>query len=227
VGADRPGPELLVLPGLGAIDYLVPWMEASRVPVTVLDLPGYRGGGARSCPPLISGIAQCCVRWLAATGRTGVVLAGHSTGAQSAIRVAAQCPDRVAFLLLLAPTFLPAARTLPGLLRRGGATFLREDPRELRSLVASYGRAGGWPVARLLRDGMKDEPQAAAAALTVPVGVICGSHDRLAPPSWGTYLAGLVGGRATVVPGAHNFCFTAAEELAHACADLLAAARIA
>jgi pimeloyl-ACP methyl ester carboxylesterase len=89
-------------------------------------------------------------------------------------------------------------------------------------MLAPYLRAGGLPVARLLRDGMKDEPETATAALTMPVAVICGSRDRLAPPSWGAHLARIAGGRAAEVPGAHNFCFTHPEQLARTCADLLA-----
>src|SRR5690242_6708965 len=60
---------------------------------------------------------------------------------------------------------------------------------------------------------MRDQPEVTAAAVRVPVGVVCGTRDRLAPPSWGDQLAAITAGRAAVVPGAHNFCFTAAAEL--------------
>jgi pimeloyl-ACP methyl ester carboxylesterase len=224
VAAGRPSAaELVMLPGLGAVDYLVPFLSAARRPTTVLDLPGYWGGRARSCGPRIADIASRCARWLEVTQRRGVVLAGHSTGAQSALRVAAACPDRVAFLLLLAPTFDPAARPLPGLLRLTASTFAREDPRELRPMASSYSRGGGWPVVALLRDGLKDRPEATVASVPVPVGVVAGSHDRIAPPSWAAQLAQLAGGRVAVVAGAHNFCFTAAEPLARVCEELIAA----
>jgi pimeloyl-ACP methyl ester carboxylesterase len=208
-----PGPETIVLPGLGAIDYLAPWLAAARGPTTVLDLPGYWRGRAHSCRPRITAIATRCADWLTATGRRGVVLAGHSTGAQAAIRVAAQCPDRVGSLLLVAPTFVPAARTVRGLLRRGVPTLAREDPQELRSLLPPYLRAGGAPVVELLADGLRDAPEERAAAIRVPVGVLAGRQDLLAPPSWAEELAALAGGRAAVSPGAHNFCYTSAAEL--------------
>jgi pimeloyl-ACP methyl ester carboxylesterase len=220
-GGGRPGPELVALPGLGAVGYLARWMSACSSPMTVLDLPGYRYGGAHSCPPRIADIADRCAGWLAATGRRDVVLAGHSTGAQCAVRVAAQCPDRVRFLLLLAPTFLPAARTVGALLRRAVPTLGNEDPRELRYVMPAYLRGGGWPVLQLIRDGMNDEPEVALGSVAVPVGVVTGARDQLAPPDWGQELARIAGGRAAVTPGAHNFCFTHPDELVLACQSLL------
>jgi pimeloyl-ACP methyl ester carboxylesterase len=211
--AGESGPETVVLPGLGAVDYLAPWLAAARTPTTLLDLPGYWSGRAHSCRPSIAAIAARCVDWLAATGRRGIVLAGHSTGAQSAIRVAAQCPERVGSLLLVAPTFVPTARTTRGLLRLGAATFLREDPGEIRALLPPYLRAGAAPVVALLADGLRDAPEQPAATIRVPTGVVAGRRDRLAPPWWAEQLADLAGGRATVAPGAHNVCYTSAAEL--------------
>jgi len=45
--------------------------------------------------------------------------------------------------------------------------------------------------------------------LDVPVEVMTGAQDRFAPPVWAARLATLASGRCSLVPGAHNACFTA------------------
>src|SRR3954468_12815844 len=99
-------PEAVFLPGLGAPGYLMPWVRrvASWTRVTVLDLPGWRWGRARHCPPTLDGVAEAAVAWLG-TRRRPVVLVGHSTAAQSAALVADRAPELLAGLVLAGPTF--------------------------------------------------------------------------------------------------------------------------
>jgi pimeloyl-ACP methyl ester carboxylesterase len=203
-------PEVVILPGLGAPFYIAPWAEqiATWARVVVLDLPGWRRGRAQSSPPTVSGVAHVAAAWLAGTDRREVVLIGHSSGAQSAIRVAHMVPDRLRGVVLGGPTLVPQARRVPGLLRRLVPTLAEEERGEIPAVMPSYARSGGIPLLWLIASSMRDRPEEAARGLIPPVLVITGERDRIAPPAWGQHLAGLAAGQCVVLPGAHNTCFT-------------------
>lgn len=201
-------PEVVLIAGLGAPGYLAPWVDriGRWTRATVLDLPGWRWGRARTCEPTLAGVSEATARWLTEQDRRGVVLVGHSTGAQAALRTALLVPDRVAGLVLAGPTFDPAARTVGRLLRRAAGTLIHERPAELPAVLPSY-LHGGPGVLRFLMDALPDRPEERIGQLRVPLLVMTGERDGFAPPSWANRLAGLGGGRCTVLPGAHNACF--------------------
>ena len=221
-------PELVFVPGLGAPGYLLPWLRlvASWTEVTVLDLPGWRYGRARSCPPTVAGIGTAVGDWLQATGRRDVVLVGHSTGAQAVLRAALDYRPLVAGVVLAGPTFTPAARTVSGLLRGLAATLPRERPGELAAVLPSYLHSGGLPMLRLLRSAMPDPMEERIGELRMPLLVLTGRADRLADPAWARLLAETGRGSCAVLPGAHNFCYShpepAAEQLRAAVGKWLA-----
>ena len=107
-------PEVVFLPGLGNLSYLDQWVAKSTAwtKITVLDLPGWRHGRASSCPPTIEGIASAATRWLEDNDKRDLILLGHSSGAQSAIRVAVQVPERLTGLVLAGPVCTPDARSV-------------------------------------------------------------------------------------------------------------------
>jgi pimeloyl-ACP methyl ester carboxylesterase len=216
VGRCRELPELVFLPGLGAPGYLVPLLRAVAgwTRATVLELPGWRGGRARSCPPTIAGIGSALSGWLEATGRRNVVLVGHSTGAQAVLHAAVQCGSPAAGIVLAGPTFTPAARSVPGLLRALGGTLPRERPGELAAVLPDYLRSGGLPLLRLLRSGLADRMEDRIGGLAAPLLVLAGQADRLADPAWARRLAGLGAGDWAALPGAHNFCYSHPEPAA-------------
>lgn len=202
-------PEVVLLPGLGAPGYLAPWVGhiGSWTRATVLDLPGWRWGRARTCPPTVTGIGAAAARWLTEQDRRDVVLLGHSTGAQAAIRTALLVPDRLAGVVLAGPTFDPAARPAASLLRRAAVTLAHERPGELAAVLPSYLHSGGHGVLRLLRDGLRDRPEDRAGQLRVPVLTMTGERDGFAPPAWARRLATMASGQCAVLPGAHNACY--------------------
>ena len=203
-------PEVVILPGLGAPFYVAPWAEqiAGWTRVVVLDLPGWRGGRARSSPPSVAGLAKAAAGWLTETGRQGVVLAGHSSGAQSALRAARLVPERLRGVVLAGPTLAPGARRALPPLRRVVATLAREELPELSAVIPSYLRSGGLDLMRLIRSIMRDQPEDATGDLVRPVLVMIGERDRVAPPSWAQHLAHLSDAPYLDLPGAHNTCFT-------------------
>ena len=218
-GRQRQLPELVFVPGLGAPRYLLPWLRlvAAWTRVTVLELPGWWYGRARSCPPTVAGIGTAVGDWLQATGRRDVVLVGHSTGAQAVLRAALDYRPLVAGVVLAGPTFTPAARTVSGLLRALAATLPRERPGELAAVLPRYLHSGGLPMLRLVRSAMADPMEERIGVLRMPLLVLTGRADRLADPDWARQLAETGSGSCVVLPGAHNFCYShpapAAEQL--------------
>lgn len=202
-------PELVLLPGLGAPLYLGPWVEemAAWTRVSVLDLPGWHGGRAVSSAPTVTGAADAAARWLVAAGLGPVVVAGHSTGAQSALRVAHLVPDRVQGLVLAGPVLDPAARRLSRLLPRFAITLVRESLPEVPAVLPGYLRSGGLPWLRLVRSCLQERPEERMAGLSMPLLVLTGERDRFAPPAWSARLARAGNGQYLTLPGPHNACF--------------------
>lgn len=217
-------PEVVLLPGLGAPSYLYPWMQetARWTRATVLDLPGWRRGRGRASASTVSDVGRAAAAWLVATDRRDVVLVGHSSGAQSALRTAPLVADRLVGLVLAGPTLDPRARPLPALLARFVGTVAHEQLSELPAVLPWYVRSGGLPWLRLVRSVMQDRPEDLVGRLGLPVQVMSGERDRFAPPGWSAHLATLAGGRYDLLPGAHNACHTdpgAADRVLRAAVD--------
>jgi pimeloyl-ACP methyl ester carboxylesterase len=198
---------------LGAPGYLAPWARESSkwTRATIVDLPGWRAGNAQACPPTLVAIAMALADWLEATGRRDVVLLGHSTGAQAALKTAQLIPELIRGLVLAGPTFDPDARTISALIRRAVRTLPHEVPAELPAVIPSYIASGGRPMLRLIRSAMADRPEDQVQRLTMPSVVITGQHDGFAPPVWARHLAELASAQYVVLPGAHNGCFPYAQ----------------
>jgi pimeloyl-ACP methyl ester carboxylesterase len=202
-------PDVVLLPGLGAPGYLVPWVRqiATWTRATVLDLPGWRWGRATACPATVADIGAAAAQWLTEHDRRDVVLLGHSTGAQAAIRTASLVGDRLTGLVLAGPTFDPAARSVAGLLRRAVPTLAHERLAEVPAVLPSYLHSGGFNLLRFLLDALRDRPEDRVGHLAVPVLVVTGERDGFAAPAWARQLATVASGRCAILPGAHNACF--------------------
>ncbi len=209
-GHQRDLPEVILVPGLGAPGYLVPWARrtAEWTKATVLDLPGWRRGRTRSCSPTLDHIAETITGWLQTTERAYVVLLGHSTGSQAVLRAALEAPDRMAAVVLAGPTFDPAARHWPTLIARTVRTLRHETPALVPAVLSSYLRSGGFALLHFVHSAKPDRPEDDIECLRVPRLVVTGEHDGFAPPSWARTLAAHAGTAPLVLPGAHCFCFT-------------------
>jgi pimeloyl-ACP methyl ester carboxylesterase len=211
LGSGRPGPDgrlIVLVPGLGAPGYLLRTTRrcAAHGPVRLLDLPGYDNPGGPVCPSALAPLAATVARWLTGTAGPPVVLAGHSTGAQVALRAATLAPERVHALVLLAPTFPPALRRPLPLARAFARTAWWESPAVLPTLLPSYARAGVPRLVRYLRSAQADAPEDTLPTVTHPVTVAGGEHDALSPPDWIRTLADRAPhGTPVLLPGAHAF----------------------
>lgn len=200
-GVPRDGvPQLVVLPGLGALGYLLPFVRACGgwTRVHLLDVPGFGHRRTARCPAGLDAAATTTAAWLR-QGPPDVLLLGHSTGAQIALRAALAEPGRVRSLVLAGPSFPPDARRLRPLARRIARTLPYEDPGELPAVLPEYLR-GARRLPELLASTLADRPEDGVRDLDVPLVVLRGEHDHLAPQDWCERLSGTV----QVLPGAHN-----------------------
>ncbi|MEV0196540.1 alpha/beta hydrolase [Nonomuraea sp. NPDC050691] len=208
-GRENPDRRTVVLvPGLGALGYLFdtlagcgPWARSF-----LLDVPGFGRRAPWSCAPELPAVTALVTRWLESVPAGPVVLAGHSTGAQVALRVAAERPDLVRALVLLGPTFPPRLRTDSALLASYVRTTVHEPAGLLTSTLPYYRRAGLKTLTRFVRTAQEDEPEKLAPAVSCPMLVARGVHDAVATQSWADRLAASAAdGRSVTVPGAHAF----------------------
>jgi pimeloyl-ACP methyl ester carboxylesterase len=209
-GAPRHGvPEVVLVPGLGAPGYMLDLLHAcgAWTRAQLLDLPGFGSPRTAGCAPELDALTPVAAAWL--DDNVGpVLLAGHSTGAQLALRAAVAAPTRVHALALLDMTFDPPVRRSPLRLAARLRTYLRERPRELVVTVPTFVRAGA-ALPRYLRSALADEPERHVPAVAAPVLVLRGQHDALCPPEWAEDLARCARfGRLVTVPGAHNTPYT-------------------
>jgi pimeloyl-ACP methyl ester carboxylesterase len=197
-------PELVIVPGLGALGYLVPLVRACAgwTQVQLLDLPGFGARTTARLPADLPAVTAALGVWLDQVPAGPVLLLGHSTGAQAALHAARDRPERVRRLVLAGATFPPQARRPLPLVRRVLASLPHEQPREVPAVLPYYARGRG-RVLDLLRSCLVDAPS--SAGLAAPL-VLRGREDRLCPPAWAQHLA--AGGPVVELPGGHNAVWT-------------------
>ncbi len=198
-------PLVVLVPGLGldgrewaAVRALLP---SSSVVVTLPAL----GRAARRGTALDASRQAERVLALVPTGRE-VVLVGHSAGCPVAVEVAASRAG-VLGLVLVGPVTDPRAATWPRMLGQWARTALHETAREVPVLGPQYARTG---LASMLRgmDAVRAyRTDSTVHVLPLPVEVVRGERDRIAPADWCATLAGEhvteVAGAAHMVPITH------------------------
>lgn len=196
----------------------------------LLDLPGF---GASSPPPEdwdTTRYAECVVRYLDAQGLNQVDLLGHSFGGRISLRIAAQHPDRVRKLVLLASHGLkvqksPAARARMLMISRLARCVKWLDgvsgkhlfetwftPRFGSADYRTAGRLRGTLVKVVTEDQSPDVPR-----ITAPTLLLWGDRDQDAPLQIGQRLAAMIkDSQLIVLP--HRGHYVHDEISAHLCA---------
>ena len=206
------GPHVVLVHGLGmAANYLEPTMRAlgDAIAASALDLPGFGKSKARGRHLSLAELADALVEWMRVRGIRAPILLGQSQGCQVVVEAVMRSPDLASALVLNAPTMLAGSRMIHQQLWR----VVRDTPREPLALVPhvarDYLRAGPRRILGTLRDALRDRIEEKLPNVRVPVTIMCGERDPVAPPAWGRQLARLTGSKAGVpearfvaIPGA-------------------------
>lgn len=222
-GGPRAGtPEVVLIPGLGAVGYMLELLHACGgwTRATLVDLPGF---GQRRTADSPSDLASLTRTLLGALPGSPCVLVGHSTGTQVAMRAALDAPVGVGALVLVGPTFEPAARRPGVLVARHMRTSAFEPPGQLRYTLPDYLR-GGRRFREYLSSALDDRPEEYIGRIEVPVIAARGRHDHFASQQWVQRLAtDARNGRARTLPGAHAVPYNHPGAVAHLVGEAAAA----
>lgn len=222
-GVGRPDvPAVVIVPGWGAVGYLCEAVEATGAwtRCVLLDVPGFGHGRENTCEPTLQAVAATVVTWLVDYRPGRVVLAGHSTGAQAVLRVAAELPDVIDALVLAGPTFAPSTRRLVGLGRAWARTSRHEPSSGLWATLPDYRRGGVRRLTRYLRSGLADRPEELVGRVRCPMLLARGEHDHFSTAEWVERLAAAAPrGQAVTVSGAHAFPYSHPSQFVHLLAE--------
>jgi pimeloyl-ACP methyl ester carboxylesterase len=146
----------------------------------------------------------------------GVVLVGHSLGAEVVTDLARRRPDLVRGLVLVGPVVDPDASSFFGQWRRLALDMWGEPPLTGAMVLRDYVRGGLFSflagVTSMLRYSTADQLR----QVDPPVLVIRGAHDRVAPARWVDVLAAAAtdGSSSDVVGALHNAVHSHPTEIA-------------
>ena len=205
--------------------YMIPLAErlAARAYVYAPDLPGFGQSDHPYRPLNIAGLADALAGWMRATSIPRAALIGNSMGCQVIADLALRYPALVACAVLIGPTTDRRGRNVPEQLRRLIAAGPHEAPGLLGVQLRDTWSAGLRETLATARYAIEDRIEAKLPALDIPVLVVSGEHDPLAPPSWAAELAGLLphGQLHILAGGGHALNYSAPDQLLERIAPFL------
>lgn len=173
--------------------------------VVAVDLPGFGRSPTPARPLSIAEHAEALGVFLAERGLGGAVLVGHSMGCQVITALLRGAPAAATRAVLIGPTVDPRARTALGQGMRLARNAVLEPktlvPVQARSYLACGPRTYLGTVGAMLADRIEDN----LPHVQVPVLLVRGEHDPIAPRRWVTALRNLASQVASAqVRGAHH-----------------------
>lgn len=219
---------VVLVHGLGVSgSYFIPAAEqlATAFDVYVPDLPGHGLSDTPADQPDITGLAQALIAWMDCAGIARASLVGQSMGCQIAVEAALRHPGRIDRLVLIAPVADPAARSILRQLGRLLVSSVFERPSLIPYVIKDYLRIG----ARIfpeLRSMLAYPIEAKLPRIRVPVMLMRGKHDAIAPQAWLDEAARLLrAAPAVVIPRwSHAVHYSDAAGVAEAMRPFLAGA---
>jgi 2-hydroxy-6-oxonona-2,4-dienedioate hydrolase len=205
--------------------YMIPLAErlAEHAHVYAPDLPGFGKSDHPNLPLDIAGLADALAGWMQATGIPRATLIGNSMGCQVIADLALRYPSLVARAVLIGPTTDRCGRNVLEQTRRLLAAAPYEAPGLIGVQLRDTWSAGLRETLSSARYAIVDRIEAKLPALSMPVLLVSGSHDPLAPPRWAAELAGLLphGQLQILAGGGHALNYSAPDQLLEIVAPFL------
>lgn len=220
---------VIMIHGLGVSGaYFIPLAErlSTQFDVYLPDLPGHGLSDTPDVQPDIPGLAQALIDWMDCTGIASACLVGHSMGCQVAVEAALLHPGRFKRLVLIAPVPDPAARNALQQLGRLVIGGIFERPSLLVQVFKDYLRMGNRFIPEF-HDMLAYPIEAKLPEIALPVLLIRGEHDAIAPQAWIDEAARLLGAPPAVVIGywGHAAHYSGAAQVAQAMRPFLTCPR--
>jgi len=223
------GPDVFVLvPGIGMSPrYFDPLAQelAAEATVHALHLPGF-GQARRPRRTLpISEFGRLAAQVLRDAGIGPAMIVGHSMGCQVAVEMALSDPDAVRGLVLLGPSTNSRERSAWRHGLRLLQDSLREPPRATWTAIQDYRRCGPRWYFATVPYMISHRLEERLRLVRVPVVLLRGERDPIAPRAWLAELAAAGGTAAAEVPGqAHVAMYRNPQAVARHCLELAARA---
>jgi pimeloyl-ACP methyl ester carboxylesterase len=144
-------------------------------------------------------------RWLAERledgGLQGAAVVGHSSGGTIAVLAAAQAPEAVGRLVLVAPAGIFVSRSRLAYVRPLAVQVLRA-PQRLPQMIRDSLRIGPFRLTRIAFDLLRVDVAPALPQVRAPTLVVWGADDPLLAPALGAVFAEQIpNARLVVLPG--------------------------
>ncbi|WP_412925118.1 alpha/beta fold hydrolase [Microbacterium sp. 1P10AE] len=181
-----------------------------------IDLPGFGGLPKPAGAPDVAEISNALATVLEDLGVSGGILVGHSMGAQWAVELALQHPERASAVVVCGPVTDRRHRSLSAQMLLLVTDFLRE-PLALNVMVfRDYLRCGPLWYATQVRHMLRYRLDERVALLRMPLLIVRGSADVIAGQRWCTQLKESAPSADVVVIPRHRHLaqFTAAADVA-------------
>jgi 2-hydroxy-6-oxonona-2,4-dienedioate hydrolase len=183
-----PGLPIVLVHGLVVSSrYMIPLAQllAEQAPVYAPDLPGFGKSDHPAATLDVAGQTEALAGWMRAAGIARAALIGNSMGCQVIAELGMRYPTLVERAVLIGPTIDRRGRNVLEQARR----LIAVGPYEDQSLVGVQLRdiwsAGLRETLATTRYAIADRIETKLPALSMPVLVVTGSRDRIAPPRWG------------------------------------------
>jgi pimeloyl-ACP methyl ester carboxylesterase len=179
------------------------------------DLPG----SGRSDRPRrildIDGLADALAGWMRAVGLADAILVGNSLGCQTIAALVVRHPALVARAVLIGPTMDPHARSTLREFWRLLVDSTREAPTQPFLTIFDYCVTGPYRTWRTLQYALHDPLEVKLPRIRIPVLVVRGARDPIAPQDWTEEITKLLPcGRLVVIPGgAHTVNYSTPRRL--------------
>ncbi|MFZ1250443.1 MAG: alpha/beta hydrolase [Candidatus Microsaccharimonas sp.] len=183
-------PSILLVHGIGvSSEYYFPFMNqlASDFDVHSIDLPGYGKTPKPKKTLSIQDLSDIVVGYAEQTGKT-FTLVGQSMGCQVVTHAANTAPHLFTRLILIAPTTNKKERSLLQQAVRLGQDTLHESFAANRVVFRNYLRMGMVRYIETAHMMVNDQLEETIAKVTIPILIVTGEKDKIAPYEWGLYL---------------------------------------